>query len=318
MQRIRFMDQLLSQLTPENALSIREFIKDLDTDSPEFEMFHYTWGQVAGKEALLFGLNSPEKDGDVLFRGWTSKNPEAAQEWFAAIDYENDPAFDRLRNRGFSEERLTSYLHKQLLHGLYLNDPDKAAQYLAALPADQASFARRGSEELIEDIIARNGIAAARDWVDLLPPDSLTARAVGEVADEWAERDPRAALDWAMTHQDEDVRRSALENVWRNMASGRGNADPFQAAEEINAMPNSTDKDSALAGYADGTRYRYPRTSVDAAMNITDPQLREESLIRNGGYYLRRDPQAANEWLNNSGFSEKLINKITHSSKHRR
>ena len=315
MERIRLMDQLLSQLTAENALSMRELIQDLDSDAPEFEMFHYAWGQIAGKEAVTFGLDSRERDGGPIFRGWAQANPDAAQTWLATIDFENDPAFAKINERGISQERLTRYLHDEFLHGLYLNDPQKAAQYLATLPEDQASFVSRDSEELVEEIISRNGINAAREWVELLPSNSLSSRAVGEIADEWSEREPRAALDWAMTQENEVVRRSALENVWRNMARGEGGADVQAAAEEINAMPASTDKDSALAGYSDGTRSRNPRGSVDAAMNISDPELREESLLRNGGYYLRREPKEATQWLQNSGFSQELVDNITRNAK---
>ena len=317
-ERGKIFDQLISQLTKENALEMRDLFKDMDSRSDEFRDFHYAWGQVSGEEAAFFGLSSKEYDGGHIFKGWASANPEAAQAWFNGLDYDSDPNFDVLKKRGVSEARVLAFLHENLVEGLYHNDPTAAANYISTLSDDQARFARNTSEGLVEEIISLNGIEAAKDWISLLPEGNISSDAIGEIADEWSERDPEAALAWAQEHENTEVRQEALYNVWRNMASGQGGADPFVAAEQINAMPESVDKDYALSGYASGARWRYPETAADAALSINDPDIREDALLSSASYYLRREPNNAKEWLANSGLSDDLIEQINRSSRRRR
>lgn len=317
LERNKIFNQLLSLMTADNALTIRDLIKDLRYDSPEFRNFHYAWGALAGKEAIEFGLESREYDGGILFQGWASASPDAAREWYTNMDFQNDPAFEHMRERGRTEERIKEYLQEELVKGLYAADPREAAQYLSTLEGENAAFARRSSEELVEDIISRNGIEAAKDWVELLPTEDYTSGAIGEIADEWSEKDSGAALEWAMTHENDAVRQSALENVWRNIAQGQGGADPFTAAEEISAMAPSPDKDYALAGFASGSRREYPETAVEAALSISDPGLRDRALVSSASSYLRSNPTEANEWLQNSGISQDLVEQIQRNSRRR-
>lgn len=314
-ERARLFDQLISQLTAENAEEMRTYVQGLRSDSAEFINFHFAWGKIAGPDAMTFGINSKEYDGGHIFKGWASANPEEAQAWLEGLDFNNDPAFENLRNRGATSERLTRLLRQKLIEGLYLNEPRKAASYISSLPEDQSNFARDQAENLVRDIITRNGIEAAQNWVSHLPVGKVSSDAVGEIADEWSEVDPEAALEWAMTHQNEEVRQDALFNVWRNMASGEAGSDPFQVAERINAMPASSDKDFALYGFASGTRRQFPESSIEAAASISDPELRERSVIRSAASFLRSNPTQAREWIESSGLPQQTVDQIRRYSR---
>lgn len=308
----RLFDQLLAKLTPENALEIRELVKNLSPRSSEFQKFYYAWGRIAGAKAANFGLTSTERDGGALIQGWASANPDDALEWLNNI--ESEEAFnsnDNIRNLS----RYKNILHDRFVQGLFVNDPIKAASYLSSLPTAQANTAAENASDIVEKIISKNGVDAAREWAALLSDSNISKGAISEIADEWSEQNPVAALEWVMSQSDESTRQSSLYQVWRNMAQGSGNVDPFSAAEEINTMPESSDKDYALSGYAAGARRLYPETAIEAALGISDPELREETIITSASYYLRREPEAANTWLETSGLSDDLVQSIIKNSR---
>jgi len=66
-EREKLFDRLLASMTIENAEEIREYVKGLRSYDPSFRKFNYRFGQIGGQEAVLFGLNSPEKDGGAIF-----------------------------------------------------------------------------------------------------------------------------------------------------------------------------------------------------------------------------------------------------------
>ena len=48
--------EILEQLTPENAELLRQYIAHLPPSSSEYRDFHYAWGSMAGKDAVVLSL----------------------------------------------------------------------------------------------------------------------------------------------------------------------------------------------------------------------------------------------------------------------
>jgi len=305
-------------MTIENAEEIREYVKGLRSYDPSFRKFNYRFGQIGGQEAVLFGLNSPEKDGGAIFKGWASTNPVAAADWFKTLEGSSIPEMEVLAERGITEKMLIRDLHDDLVEGIYINDPSEAAFYLSNLDDDQLRFASASSQSIVRDLVARNGAEAAEQWVSYLPEGKIATSAISELADEWSEQDSAAALAWASEQNNKELRQTALYEVWKNMGAGEGGTDAYVAAEQINAMVDSADKDYALSGFAQGTRREFPATAVEAAMSIKDPKLRDSQLLQTASYYLRRKPTEAKAWLADSGLSEDLVSKITAAGNRRR
>ena len=129
-RRLAF-SKLLEGLTAENALLIRDQIKNFDPNSAEFKEFHYAWGVVGGTDAIMFGVDTVEPDMQPALSGWASSDPEKAIEWFEALDMENDSSFDPLlKDRKMKAEDLRNHLLSGLVQGLSNSDPDLALDYV--------------------------------------------------------------------------------------------------------------------------------------------------------------------------------------------
>jgi len=305
LERSRIFDRLIASMTAENALEIRELTKGLSRRNANFIKFNLAYGRIAGEEAVLLSLDSPEKDENLIFQGWASADPEAAKQWLQSIEDQNT-----LSKKGYSNTQLKRELHEELVKGMYLNNPDETAAYVASLDESETSFAKKSSVHLVNDLVYLNGPEAALEWAEKLPSGEVATATYVEIADEWSERDAEAALAWAQSHQNNDQREAALYEVWRNMANGEGGSDPFKAAEKINELPESDDKNQSLAGYANGARERYPETAVEAAMSITNPELRNSILVETARYYFRKDRNGAKEWLATTNLPEEVAAQI--------
>jgi hypothetical protein len=77
-------------------------------------------------------------------------------------------------------------------------------------------------------------------------------------------------------------------------------SDPAAAGQYLLAMPNSTQRDSAISGFAMGYAWQNPQLAIAWAQDIQDPALRLTSLTRAGFAYYRRDPAGAHAWMQNS------------------
>ena len=317
-ERSRIFDRLIASMTLENALEIREYVKGLSHRDPDFRKFNLAYGRIAGLDAVKFAINSPERDGSFIFQGWTSVNPEAAKEWLHTMGEQDVAGMAELKEQGFTVESLKRQFHQELVKGLYINNPNEAAAYIGSLDDSQYNFAKNSSEELVNDLVNRNGPEAAIDWAANLPSGNVANATYGEIADEWSEKDAEAALAWAQTQQNDEQRQSALRQIWRNMASGIGGTNAFEAAEQINNMPESIDKDHALVGYSRGVLNRHPQTAVEAAMSIGDPAMRKINLLTTAAHYFRNDRKGANVWLENSGLSQELTTQIKNNANSRR
>ena len=108
-KRLAF-SQLLQGLTAENALLIRDQIKDFDAGSPEFKEFHYAWGAVGGTDAVMFGVDTVEPDMSPALSGWASSDPQKAIEKLENIKKTK-------ANVSYDEARL-NYAQEEFLNGI--------------------------------------------------------------------------------------------------------------------------------------------------------------------------------------------------------
>jgi hypothetical protein len=75
-------------------------------------------------------------------------------------------------------------------------------------------------------------------------------------------------------------------------------------------MPKSAQRDAAISGFATGYAWQDPQTAIAWAQDIGDPVLRESSLTRAGQAFYRRDPDAAMDWLAQSGLPEEARQRV--------
>ena len=76
-------------------------------------------------------------------------------------------------------------------------------------------------------------------------------------------------------------------------------------------MNESPERDSATYGYATRVAWENPQTGIEWANTITDENSRNRAIQETGRIFFRKDPEAAKQWLSNSGLNEKQQADIT-------
>ena len=78
----------------------------------------------------------------------------------------------------------------------------------------------------------------------------------------------------------------------------------LEPSPAVEAIEPSAARDHAISGLVQRTRWENPQAAITWASEIEHPQRREAALVNAGQAYMRRDQDAAREWLSGSGLSE--------------
>lgn len=312
--------KLLDGMTVDNARKIREQIAHLSSEDPAFRDFHYAWGKIGGVEAIMNGAETRKRDMTATLSGWASADPAAAKAWFESLE-----------DQGKESLASQAYLRAGLVSGLADADPHMAAQFVLGMTTADNELARHMLGIVTGKFLQSEGPVAAAAWADSLPQGEIRSsamsriardyvsndpaaaaawaagysgepegnRVIDQVGSHWAYRDPNAAVEWLESLPPSEGRSEGLNSAFSSWA-GRN---PEEAGNHINQMPQSTERDHAISGYATRMVYENPSAALAWADAVSDPAFREQTLIRTGQIYYRRDPNAAREWLANSGLS---------------
>ena len=327
-RRLAF-SQLLQGLTAENALLIRDQIKDFDAGSPEFKEFHYAWGSIGGTDAIMFGVDTVEPDMSPALSGWASSDPQKAIAWFESLDMENDSSFDPLlKDRKMKAEDLRNHLMGGLVQGLADTDPDLAMRFVQEVldsgnkaahgmmhapisamirtssPLEAAQWASQLEEGFVRnqamsrtaDHFARKDFEAAKEWAESVSSNDGAERVIGPVTKNWASRDPEAAMDWVSSLPEGKAQHSG---TWAAL-NGWAGKDPAAASDYLANMPDSEMRNVAISGFSDRLVWENPQAAMTWANSITSDEMRNDALTRVGRSWARKDPKAASDWADST------------------
>ncbi|MFT6861666.1 MAG: hypothetical protein ACJAVK_000219 [Akkermansiaceae bacterium] len=292
LERRKVFSQILANLTVENAKLMREQILSLDDDSSEFREFHYAWGAIAGEEAVFNGSETPERDMASTLAGWAAKSPEAALAYFNGLD---------------KDAKNSGGLKWGAIYGLVDADPNLAVRFAMDQQAAGDREATRLMDLVTRQVLKSGDPADAASWASSLPSGEMQDAAISRVAREYADDDPVATLDWAATLPEGNGKNRAVRESFSEWAQN----DPQAAATRLDSMAKSPERDSATYGYATRVAWEDPQTGIEWANTITDEGTRNRAVEETGRVFYRKDPEAAKQWLSNSGLSEKQQADIT-------
>ena len=298
LERRELFNQILANLTPENAKLMREQIIHLDSNSSEFRDFHYQWGAIAGKEAVLNGAETPERDMATTLAGWTASDPDAALAYFNSLE---------------PDAQNGSGMKWGAVYGLIDADPNLAVRFAMDRQEAGDREASRLMDLVTRQVIKSGNPAEAANWATALPSGEMQDAAIRRVAEEYAEDDPVAALDWANTLPQGNGKNRAMRESFSEWAR----ANPQAAADRLGSMSASPERDSATYGYATRVAWENPAAAVEWANTISDEGTRANALVETGRAYFRKDPEAAKQWLSNSGLNEAQQKRVTSRDRRR-
>ena len=330
LRKRQIFDLLLSGLTTDNALEIREQVIKLDQEGTEFRDFHRIWGSMAGAEAVIHGAASEETDIHMTMEGWVNSDPDSAIEWYNGLD--------ELKIEGIYRD----YVKKCVVEGLAKTNVPRAVEFIKGLQKK----GDRQVTELLNQVTARvsremslkdagewasslpnpqmQKISAktigskfgysnpqlASEWATSLSPE-LAAEAVPKVGESWARRDPEASSNWLTSFPESSAINGAVEKSFQSWA----HIDPKSASNYLIEMNESGQKDMAIKGFVSRVVHEDPEAAILWADSINNESVKNDAMIKAGSVYLRRDYSNANQWLESSGLPDTIKAKINSPSK---
>ena len=109
--------------------------------------------------------------------------------------------------------------------------------------------------------------------------------------------DKEAASAWVDSLEPGQGQKDAISAVY----GFKGARTPEKALQEIQAMPQSDNKDFALNGFISGLAGQDGEAAVAWAEEITRPGMREAAMVRAAKQYFKQDSSATQEWFVSSG-----------------
>lgn len=325
-RRAKF-EALLSKLTVANAKEMRRYVAGLPVESYEFKKFHYEWGKIGGKDAVMHGATTEKPDMSITLAGWASANPEAAMAWY-----------DSLPKQGRGNYANQTHMMGGLLRGLADSSPKQGLEFYYKIKLAHPQMSGRMASVLTGSLVNSMGAEETAAWTESLPPGTLRAVARARVVWDLSQENLPAALAWvegfaheqdagpgveamAKAYAQKDIFGSVtwLETLspgspkLKGLSAAYGywgSLEPDSAAEYLNAQQPSKDRDFAVNGFISGLVNKDPETALSWAEEIQDKGLREAALVRAGIRFMQIDEQAAADWIDGAGLSKGSMQKI--------
>ena len=301
--RSRLIRNLLSQLAetdPVAALELASQIESLrDSERARVAVLE-VWGRKAPAAAISWANNAlagePSRTRNsqfmAIYRGYAANNPAAAFQQALAINDNN-----RLKNN-----LLNQVIRVQIESGGL--QAAKLAVDLVADPEMQRSLRR----ELVDEWAEFDPKAAAA-YVAKLGKDA-DSNIKSALVSEWAESNPAAAAAWlsSLDVDDPSIARasSSVIREWTRY-------DLTASADWLNSLPASPELDRAVISYTFSAAEEDPETAMSWAQSIEDDRRRTWMMERVAAAWKNQDPDAFENFLDNSELSTEQREKLENS-----
>lgn len=168
-------------------------------------------------------------------------------------------------------------------------DPQKASAWIATLPHNAITLA------LFEGLLSQGGgraFEAALAWTQNLPDGPEKQRALVHLSYQWAKRDFAAALVYAQGRPPgDDVFTVVLVNQWAQR-------DPRSAADWAATLPDGIRRQRIMASLTATWAQRDPRAAAEFVLLRLQPgPTQEQAAASIVSAWATQDPRAAAQWL---------------------
>jgi hypothetical protein len=269
--------QAWAERDPHSALG---FLQEKGAEDWERETTVATWA-ANDPQAAFAWAQTAQDEGDVnnwllgATRGIAATDPELARDFLAQLEG---------RTREQALDAMRPYV---MQYGF-----DYAAAWISGMGDEETR--NRVSRNMARDL-AEADPAQAAQWNNGMTNVDLRRDVSETVGDRWAARDLTAALDWVESLPP-NVRSEAAEGPARRYAR----QDPEAAAKWLASLGNDPDLDGARQIFIEESFRRSPQTSLEFVSNLSDQRAQIGVYQRYLGGWMRRDENAARQWLNSN------------------
>ena len=318
-ERRKAFDRLLEEMKSdsfnyEQAMNIRIAMHQGGASGDQWRTFDYAWGANDPASAIKEIDNIPEQ----YRRGFTSNmlpglasvEPQTAIGIVEAME-------------GEMRQQMTG----RLIEGLADYDINFATDYVIEMAESGDPNIAQHMKRLAKEVMETTGLEGGLEWVENLEEGALQATALRSVANEYANERPEEAAKWSEQFIGNDQNARIFGEIVRewgdkeaaaawvdSLEPGQGQKDaisavygfkgsrtPEKALQEIQAMPQSDNKDFALNGFISGLAGQDGEAAVAWAEEITRPGMRTAAMVRAAKQYFKQDSSATQEWFVSSG-----------------
>lgn len=336
LERHRMIGELMNRVRPSNAEDLAEIILKGPRSSfavRDFQgLFAHVWGRVDGERAMAAMkemAGARVYGGPYLAQGlsgWALTDREAAKAWVDAL----------------ADRRERTMAVMGFLNSVLAVDPVAASRYLEEF--DLEPTGRRFAVRMVTDrMLDQRGTDFAGKWAQTLEDEEMRITALGELARSLARDDPAKAATWLSRtlklEKNEDVKAAnsavgEIAKAWarndpkdtlewlsglpaslqpegmKDLFAGWVMRDAEAAALKLKALPVGRPRDFAIDGFATRLAREDPEAAVAWANSISDPEIKQDALVRVAQVWWRSDAAAAGAWLEESGLDPKLIREV--------
>ena len=312
-----FMFDRIASKDPVKALNLLEQIPSENKQNEALRKIGLRWATSDPKAALDFAnqQTDPKVKSEILqgvISAMSEKDPKGALEMAQSL-----PASER-------EGRIDT-----ILGVLSESDPEGAVGYAMNLPSNKSKnfnvsrlagqwissdpqgalgwFDSLTDPKLKEQVagnmidnLSKDDLAKSLDLLDTMPPGFFQNQALSTIGRNWAQTDQKAALDWANQQTDPEVKSRILGGVIEGMSV----KDPNSAFQLVQSLPAGNSRNSIIITSLGTMAQSDPRSAIALASGIADANDRskaQQNVVRS---WKRRDPTAANQWVNSSSLPQ--------------
>jgi hypothetical protein len=222
---------------------------------------------------------------------WVKSDPQAAKNW--AMENGKDANKDE-----------GNYYMVSVISGLAKTDLSTAAAWAQEQPRSKA----RGDmmEKILDGFTKQRGTSAATDWAASLEAGPFKDGVTRRLADRLSEKDPNQAATWIATLPAGDSKVGAMAELMDNWA----HKDPNAAGLWLKNYQPSPETDQPRQTFAWNIRESDPEAAIAWAGTISDPKLRDNSMVDLLRDWKKRDQKSAQSYMLNNKWPEATIKKV--------
>lgn len=313
LDRISKLALLLAGAKSEDMPEIAELItaqRNGFEEMQQLSMLYYAWGRLDAPTAVAHaeqqgGRRSGMAVG-VTLSSWASLDPASARAWVDSMENperyqsglltgwsEHSPlqALQYLSAQGRESNLMNRWVAPSMARNLVAERGVMALDDLAALPTSRNR--NQLLEQLADELGQTQPEAAAARLTQIDDPEVLKT-AVPEVAQEWAQDDPQAALAFVNKFTDNtELYSEAMAEVVEEWAE----REPYEAGKYLNEQPSTPVMDRSVAEYSREVAQVDPEAAMSFAVSVYDEKLRADTIHRVARDWKRLDSQAYQAWV---------------------
>lgn len=322
LDRGRAMLEWIDSLAPEDFEDAVARFRSLgltEARMGEYAMLLTAWAEVDPIAALTYTTENTRggmATGTVL-SAWASRDPEGAISW-AKSNHEGDDANPYMVG---------------IIRGIAGSNPTRATEILEELP-----FSRERGQalEAMMPHLINLGSESAKAWIANLSDDRLRDGAIARFAEQMAKEDPAGTASWLLANLSESSTRS-VDEVYEEWAR----KDPSAALASIGDVPEGAARSRALRGIItvearedpgaaaalmdrysdvvdDSTVMHFvwnsfrdePAIAMNQVSKIEDEGRRNRMYERALESWLDDDQSAAQRWIDSANLPESILKKL--------